>query len=280
MTQDNFLVRPMTLDELKLALSWAEAEGWNPGIDDANNFYIADPKGFLIGELNGEPISSISVVKYHSNFNFIGLYIVKPEWRKQGFGLKTWQEALKLINNQPAALDGVIQQVDNYRKFGFNPSHTHYRYQGVIQGQISQELIDLKRIDFEQFCRYDNQYFPALRPQFLQTWINQPNGCGYGIIQGENLVGYGVIRQAIEGFKIGPLFADYQAIAEQLLLALATYANGKNIYLDVPNINQQALALAERYQMKPVFECVRMYTHQPPSIDWTKVFGVTTLELG
>ncbi len=56
MTKDNFLVRPMTKEDLKIALSWAAAEGWNLGVDDVDNFYLADPGGFLLGELNGEPI--------------------------------------------------------------------------------------------------------------------------------------------------------------------------------------------------------------------------------
>ena len=77
--QDDFIVRPMTIADLKLAINWAGDEGWNPGIDDANNFYVADPQGFLIGELNGEPISCISVVRYSQNFSFIGIYIVKSE---------------------------------------------------------------------------------------------------------------------------------------------------------------------------------------------------------
>nr|WP_293104744.1 hypothetical protein [Okeania sp. SIO2F4] len=105
--QDNFVVRPMTLTDLKLALSWATDEGWNPGLDDANNYYLADLQGFLIGELNGEAISSISAVRYSQNFSFIGLFIVKPEWIKKGFALKTLQEAFKLINNRPAAIDAV-----------------------------------------------------------------------------------------------------------------------------------------------------------------------------
>ena len=70
-TDNNFIVRQMTIDDLKIVLSWAEAEGWNPGVNDANNFYVADAGGFLIGELNGNPISSISVVRYNE---LLGIY--------------------------------------------------------------------------------------------------------------------------------------------------------------------------------------------------------------
>jgi hypothetical protein len=279
-TEDNFRVRPMTKDDLKIALSWAASEGWNPGIDDVDNFYIADPGGFLIGELNGKPISCISVVRHSAKFNFIGIYIVKPEERKKGFGLKTWQEALQLIYQQPAALDAVLQQVNNYQKFGFKPAHSHLRYQGMITGKILPDVRDLKNIDFEQLCRYDQRYFPSYRPHFLSRWINQPHGQGYAIINDTDLVGYGVIRKATDGFKIAPLFAENEEIAEKLLLALVTYAEGSPTYVDVPNINKSAILLFENYQMKPIFECVRMYRGEIPNIDWHNVFAVTTLELG
>jgi hypothetical protein len=209
MRESNFNIRIMTKDDLKIALSWAEVEGWNPGINDVDNFYVADEKGFLIGELDGIPISCISVVRYNEKFNFIGIYIVKPEYRHQGYGIKTWHSAFELIPNQDASLDAVLQQVENYQKFGFKPSHSHLRYRGTItEGKISDTVIDLDQVNFEELCNYDSQYFPAYRPKFLKTWINQPNGKSYGIIENGKIKGYGVIRKAVEGFKIAPLFAE------------------------------------------------------------------------
>ena len=71
------VVRRMTEGDLKLALDWAAAEGWNPGLHDAHCFYAADGQGFLLGELDGIPIGCVSAVRYGSGFGFLGLYIVK-----------------------------------------------------------------------------------------------------------------------------------------------------------------------------------------------------------
>ena len=76
-----FVVRRMTAADLELALDWAAAEGWNPGLHDAHCFYAADPDGFFLGELDGVPVGSISAVRYGPGFGFLGLYIVKPERR-------------------------------------------------------------------------------------------------------------------------------------------------------------------------------------------------------
>ncbi|MBI4065419.1 hypothetical protein HY409_03560 [Candidatus Gottesmanbacteria bacterium] len=52
------------------------------------------------------------------------------------------------------------------------------------------------------------------------------------------------------------------------------------MYLDVPETNKKADALAKRYKMKPMFETARMYTKTPPEVALHRVFGVTTFELG
>ena len=79
------LIRALTRDEMSLAIEWAALEGWNPGLHDAACFHAADPDGFLVGELAGEPVGCISAVKYGSEFGFIGLYIVRPEFRGRGW---------------------------------------------------------------------------------------------------------------------------------------------------------------------------------------------------
>ncbi len=85
MTSDSYQIRTMTRGELEVAIAWAAAEGWNPGLQDADCFYGTDPTGFLMGFLNNEPIASISAVKYGESFGFIGFYIVKPGFRGQGY---------------------------------------------------------------------------------------------------------------------------------------------------------------------------------------------------
>ena len=86
-------IRPMTRGEIDLAVEWAAAEGWNPGLHDADPFFAADPDGFLIGLLDGEPIGCISAVGYQENFGFIGFYIVKLVTTRLLAGVKQRPEA-------------------------------------------------------------------------------------------------------------------------------------------------------------------------------------------
>lgn len=88
----------MNRSEVDLAISWAAAEGWNPGRYDAESFYQTDERGFFLGELNGEPVGCISAVAYDRYFGFLGFYIVKPQFRGLGLGMKIWNQAMAYLS--------------------------------------------------------------------------------------------------------------------------------------------------------------------------------------
>src|SRR5207253_10716057 len=94
MAGDPFTIRPMRAGEIALAADWAAAEGWNPGLGDASCFATVDAEGFLIGELDQQPAATISCVNYDDRFAFLGFYIVRPDLRGRGFGLRLWQAAI------------------------------------------------------------------------------------------------------------------------------------------------------------------------------------------
>jgi GNAT superfamily N-acetyltransferase len=114
MRDKGLVLRAMSEAHLALALDWAAAEGWNPGLDDARCFYAADPQGFFLGELDGLPVGCVSAVRYGSGFGFLGLYIVKAEFRGCGFGLQLWRAALDRLGDRVIGLDGVVAQQENY----------------------------------------------------------------------------------------------------------------------------------------------------------------------
>jgi len=280
----DYVIRPAIREELDISVEWAAKEGWNPGLHDADAFYKTDPKGFLLGFLNGEPIASISAVSYDDKFGFLGFYIVKSEYRDKGYGIQIWNEALKHLPTQNVGLDGVIAQQENYKKSGFKLAYGNIRYEGTGLEQVgnnSAEAVLLKDVPFEQLKSYDDQIFPTSRPVFLQSWIQQPESLAIGFIKDEKLLGYGMVRKCRTGFKIGPLFADTKEIANILFQRMRRFV-GKNssIFLDVPGVNKDAVALAETYQMKPIFETARMYNKETPNVPINKIFGVTTFELG
>jgi GNAT superfamily N-acetyltransferase len=129
---DDLRIRAMRPDEIALAADWAAAEGWNPGLADAACFATVDPDGFLIGERDGAPAATISCVNYDDRFAFLGFYIVRPDLRGQGFGLRIWQAAIAHAGARTIGLDGVVAQQDNYRRSGFELAYPNIRYGGRV----------------------------------------------------------------------------------------------------------------------------------------------------
>jgi GNAT superfamily N-acetyltransferase len=283
MQSDSYHIRTMEREEIDIAVNWAEQEGWNPGLHDAACYSVTDPGGFLIGLLGDQPIATISAVRYGGSFGFLGFYIVKPEYRGQGYGIQIWNTAMEYLAGRNIGLDGVVEQQDNYKKSGFQTAYRNIRYEGIGSGSTSQysSILQLSSFPFEVVISYDRPFFPIERPSFLNAWINQPASYAVGAMRNDSLAGYGVIRRCRSGHKIGPLHADSPELAERIFLALLSKAGpSEAVYLDVPEVNQAAVALAERHHMTVSFETVRMYTGKPPNIPLNRLFGVTSFEIG
>lgn len=283
MVSPNYKIRTMSRDEINIAIDWAACEGWNPGLYDADCFYAADPEGFLVGEFNKEPVATISAVKYGETFGFIGFYIVKPDYRGQGYGIQIWNAGLKRLSGRNVGLDGVVAQQSNYKRSGFELAYRNIRYEGVSGGAPAEnsEIINLSRVPFAAVEAYDQPFFPENRTRFLKSWLNQPERIALGVMHKGRLSGYGMVRACRSGYKIGPLFADSPELAESLFVSLkAGVKPEKPIYLDVPEMNRDAVVLAENHGMKLVFETARMYTGVFPDLPLNRLFGVTSFELG
>jgi ribosomal protein S18 acetylase RimI-like enzyme len=277
---DDFVVRTMSAGEVAMSVEWAAAEGWNPGGHDPQCFREADPDGFFVGIWRGEPVACLAAVAYDDHFGFIGLYIVKPGFRGQGFGMRIWRHGMRYLGNRNVGLDGVVAQQANYSKSGFRLAYRNIRYQGRVGGIGCAQVTAAANVPFEQILAYDRPCFPVARERFIRAWIAQPDAVALATVEAGRVAGYGVVRRCKAGCKIGPLFADDAGVATGLFRALAASMPGEVIVLDVPETNPSAVALAERHGMTSVFETARMYTKDAPAIAIDRVFGVTSFELG
>jgi hypothetical protein len=280
--EPSFLVRMMRPEEVELIRTWSTAEGWNPGLHDGPCFFATDPEGFFIGQLDGQPVSCISCVAYDDSFGFLGQYIVKPEFRGQGYGVRTWGAGMGHLGARNIGLDGVLAQQSNYERSGFTFTHHHIRYQGEGGGQSPTGVVRLADVPFEDVLVYDRDCFPAPRPTFLRHWLTLPESVALGCLREGRLAGFGVVRRGAKGFKVGPLFADDLAAAEVLLRGLTAEMGGGSFCLDAPDDGEHPAAgqLVRRFGMREVFRTARMYTRGRPRLDAGRVFGITSMELG
>lgn len=282
----------MNRAELDIALEWAAAEGWNPGLHDGDPFFAADPGGFLLGRIDGRPVATLSAVRYGEGFGFVGLYIVHPAFRGRGLGRELWQAGMERLAGRNIGLDGVLAQQQAYRRSGFVLAHRNVRYAGRC-GEVAAALAEpradggalslsgLSTLPFAALRDYDRAFFPDDRDAFLRAWTTQPDALGYAARERGALAGYALARRCRDGYKVGPLYADGGHPARALLHAIAAgLPVAAPIFIDVPSCNPEAVALALGCGMREAFETARMYTGRAPDISLERTYGITTFELG
>jgi len=276
-------IRSMTPAEIGLALDWAAAEGWNPGLADAACFHAADPGAFLVATLNDAPIGCISATDYGAGFGFIGFYLMRPDFRGKGYGMALWRAAMARLQGRIIGLDGVVAQQANYRKSGFTLLHRNIRYGAAapfMPPQPGPQPMEVTAQHFAQITAFDRRFFPSARDGFLRQWLTAPGHIALALMGAGGVQALGVLRPCREGSKIGPLFAETPEAARRLFAALLARAPAGAVFLDVPEPNSEAIAMARDAAMAPVFETARMYAGPAPALPLAQIYGITSFELG
>ncbi|MCF8415699.1 MAG: GNAT family N-acetyltransferase [Crocinitomicaceae bacterium] len=284
--QKNLDFKKLNFENVVELFDWAKEEGWNPGVNDAFIAYNSFPNDFIGYFIADEMIAAGSIVNYAGEFGFMGLFIVKKEYRSQGLGNLLWHQRKSLLisklkSGASIGMDGVLSMQPFYSKGGFERLFTDERHELVgEQFTYSQqvELLDKKYVN--RLHQFDEMCFGFKRTRFLNYWVGNSAAKTFVFVNENSLVGYAVIRQAIEGYKIGPLFAENKMVAKELFKACLTEVDGEKVSIDIPTINDLARELLDEFNSEVVFECGRMYYPKAPKFSFHKVFGITSLEFG
>ena len=179
-------------------------------------------------------------------------------------------------------MDGVVAMQPFYNEGGFEKAFVDKRFENTGRSiPIHSNISEILSSDLEAVLNYDRTCFGFGRPDFLRSWLNLPESRSFKFTEYDELKGYSVIRKVTKGYKIGPLFAEDHDIADELYKTCLNEAPGELIYLDVPMTNQEAVKLVIAHGAKDIYECARMYYNGDPGrADISKIYGITTFELG
>jgi len=290
----NLRIRPLQPEQIDQVTDWARCESFAPGVGDIEIYRHTDRQGLWLGWLGPEPIGCIAGVRYNLDYGFIGLYIVRPEHRGHGYGRKLWCHALDhLADLRCVGLEAAPERIDDYAGWGFLPASPTTRWQRIdsdgcdqLVGALPQglQLLDGAAIPAVAVQLYDAQRELSPRPHFLADWLEHPAGSVKALIDAEGRChGFGRIRPCLlprgEGWRIGPLLADNQALAALLIRHLLVQHAGV-VLIDTPGANPAAGPLMVDLGFERVGGTLRMYRGTLPPVPLDDVFALACLELG
>lgn len=271
----------------------ARAEGWLPGAGDDDAFWAQDPEGFVEARLAGRPIGGGSIVSYDGRYGFMGFFLVDAAHRGRGLGHALWYARrdrlrARLAPGAAIGMAAVSAMRAFYERGGFHADHVEVRFAWEAratdaphaEAELGGTIVDARGVSFDALVAYDAAHFPAPRPRFLAGWIAPPERQAIAFASGDRLDGFAVARAARGGHRVGPLFARDAGVAEALLDELGRRLAGSTLFLDIPEVNPAAIAIAARRGMREVFRCTRMHFGDTPPLPWSRIFAVTSFELG
>ena len=295
-----------SIEDVNFVMEWVKKrrDGAYIGKADMELFYATEPQGFYIGELDGDKVSHISIVKYGENeICVIGHYYVKPEHQKRGYGLQIWNYTWSKVakNCKVIYLTCPKDSESMYRKYGFETAWFDYMCKFTSKNAISlplpQECSSLifasyRNADFDSLLAYDTSVFGYPRRSFLKKLVTVQEFVGWvASNKSSEIVGYCTLRKSVDEscWLLSPWYANDTFIAQALLNKAADFAlsqpGGESSCLSivVPEVNEDAIHLVK--SLCPVEKGYpRMYVGSVPrDIQENckrRIFGISSPSIG
>ncbi|ESP90238.1 MULTISPECIES: GNAT family N-acetyltransferase [Pseudoalteromonas] len=285
LTQDHqsWTSKPATLEEWQIVNEWALAEKWDLGLGDTECFFNIDDQGFYLGYVNGEPVASVSVVNYSDEYAYAGFYLVAPGARGKGYGLRLSYDAFHHCDKRSVGLDGMPEQEENYKKGGFVTHYETSRLVGVHNQQVDapQGVQNISADNIEAVIEFDAQITGYSRAALLQNWFSGEGRHGFLIDSGDGVLGVVGIRRSTDGYRLGPLYAENQAVSEKLFaMAMAQVPLGTQVTIDAPTLDLGFINTLKALGYEEIFHTFRMYRGTEPQGEKHKIQAIASLELG
>ena len=279
-----YTIRQMLKEEAEEIFNWGKREGWNCGLHDWDIMYDINPKGYLVGVLDGKVIGCIAAVHYEGKYSHLALLMVEPEYRGRGYGLALWKHALNYLNEEVGVdcigLDAVLEREKDYQNWGFRSYYKIFGYTYKVDKKFTRPYPSIDERHFADIAEYDLKIFKVNRASFLHDYIFKTEAKTAVAYEGNRLVGFTVARPCWRGYKACPIFADTTEVAKGLLESVLADLPGQMVTIEVPEPNKEAMRLPQDFDMKPWHPTVRMYTSDKYQQDIRYIYTNTTRVVG
>lgn len=230
-------IRPLTAADVDFALALKDRAGWNQLRADWLRLIALDPEGCFLAETDGQPAGTATTIRYGDQVGWIGMLVVVPELRGRGIGTALLTHCIRYLQShgvEAIMLDATEMGRPLYEKLGFVGEFSIGRMSGPLLRGPAPDVRPMQVSDLEAASAYDRRVFGADRRRLLATYLQgEGSSAGWLVEEDGRVRGYCLLRPGSRRWQIGPLLAEDQATAEQLLFAAMSGSRSPTVYLDV-----------------------------------------------
>ncbi|KAG8177113.1 hypothetical protein JTE90_008222 [Oedothorax gibbosus] len=287
----NYTIRPMRRDEIPDVLELWRDTGLSEGTHSLDTWYSHDPEGFFVAVTDdGTVIGACAGVLQNEDLAFVGLYVVKDNYRRRGIGMKIWSAVMERIGDRNVGVNPVPEQLENYRdKSGF-PVQTSWSSkvsaaETVDTTKLSHDLPEIAvrelssgNVDLvDKVVAYDADVCSFTRGDLVPLLCDQEDSVTMVALRDGEVCGYGNIKKNIKGNTIiGPLYADCGEIAEKILDELVNafpLAREEGALIFTVDNNGSAMEILEKLGFETDCVISRLYRKEEVDVKFDKIFA-------
>ena len=236
---DNFqaTVRRITPADRQLLHQLTVSVFW-PHRDHDLDLFISLGKGYLAIDEIGRPMGSAMYFPMGDDFSMFGMMVTAPRLQTQGAGRWLLNQIMADCAGRDLRLSATRAAYWLYESEGFVPVATIWQHQGIARGihlpppVAGVETRLLRETDMPAILALDGPAFGADRSEILTVLLGLSEG--RVAVRDGKIVGYALVRQFGRGKVIGPVIAENDRVAMQLIAPLIQANTGTFLRLDVP----------------------------------------------
>jgi GNAT superfamily N-acetyltransferase len=277
--------RTMTLADVDFYRRLIDMTGWGLDARDFERMLSYEPDGGFIASLHGEDVGMVASFLY-GEVGWIGNLVTLPERRGRGVGAALMRKAIDRLQTEGAKsvrLDAVAKAVPLYERLGFRPEHRSLRFIGTGHSASSGGASPMRPEDLDEVIGLDVCFFGLRRERMLRRVLrNFPRLC-FVSRKGGRIVGYIMAKEGSESLRVGPWICDPENVeeAEDLLHAVMNKADGKRVWVGVPEGNRMSVGILRSNGFDELPSSLRMCLGTCTTVEDTSgIFGIGAAEKG
>jgi GNAT superfamily N-acetyltransferase len=229
-------IRPLQLKDIPRALVLSRKAQWNQTKADWKLVLDQRSANNWVALIEGKIVGTVTTINYQDQFEWIGMVLVHPNFRRLGIAQNLMQKVLAKNPTHCYGLDASVMGKQLYLKLGFQEKLKVTRYHQSISHRIvpkpKTQIDPIGVRDLPKLYAFDQRIVQINRANVLRGLYT--NGRGFLARDGHAIKGYLLTRAGDRKTYLGPLLCADPETAESLLNEALQQIGANDVCIDVP----------------------------------------------